>query len=301
MRSILILQLVLLTISTLANGQHKEQFRVISYNIWNGFDWGKDTTRAISFQRWMNEQDSDVAALQELCGYTQAKLLDEARKWNHPYVALLKKEGYSVGLTSKYPVEIQEKIFDGMHHGAMHCKVKGIDFLIVHLHPGSIKRRREEMRILLRKIEEILHSTARLIVLGDFNAHSPFDAHLYDPDGYFINRLKESNQGKGLSGNLVDDGLDYAVMSGFLSSPLYDVVRTQTTSMAERGSFPAIVLGAVTKESREHLIAHLERIDYILVSEELAPACVGARICNGEENGYLSDHYPVIADFILEH
>jgi len=292
---------LLLIIPLAGSAQDKDSVRIISYNIWNGFDWGMDTLRAVRFQEWMKNLDSDVAALQELCAYTPEKLLQESGKWGHPYAVLLKTEGYSVGLTSRYPIEVKEKLLKGMHHGALHCKIRGIDFLIVHLHPGSIEKRREETQILLEKMGEIQKTTDNFIVLGDFNAHSPFDAHLYDTDGYFLKRMRESNQKKmGLKGNLVNQDLDYAVLSGFLSFPLHDVLRSRTFTMGERGTFPGRVLGEESAESDEQLVSRLERIDYILVSEALAPRCGDAKVYNGKDNWELSDHYPVVADFVLE-
>lgn len=184
-----------------------------------------------------------------------------------------------------------------MHHGALHCETFGIDFLVIHLHPGSIKRRREETKILLGKLEEIKKNTPNFIVLGDFNAHSPFDVELYDPEGVYMARKKRNDTGKGLDGNLDQDRLDFAVLSSFLSVPLYDVVEKYTQGMEERGSFPGRILGAVNKESDAQLVARLERIDYIMVSASMRNKCLSAKVCNGKENWFLSDHYPVIATF----
>jgi endonuclease/exonuclease/phosphatase family metal-dependent hydrolase len=293
--------LFLVSLSSFLQGQEKDTFRIISYNIWNGFDWGKDTARAQAFQEWMRSVDCDVAAFQELCGYNDRRLQEEAAQWGHPHTVLLKKTGYSVGLSSRYPIELLEKIRDGLHHGALHCRTRGLDFLVVHLHPGSVERRREEMGILLKKIGEIMHNTDKLIVLGDFNAHSPYDAHLYEPKGALLSHLRKNNKEKpGLTGNLAYNDLDYSVMSGFLSIPLCDAVRPFTNSMEERGSFPAMALGRVNEETTIQLESRMERIDYIMVSEPLLPACVDARVLNGKENWYLSDHYPVLADFIIE-
>jgi len=292
---------ILLLVSLTAASQEKENLRVISYNIWNGFDWGKDTKRAEDLQQWMLSQAPDVAALQELCAYDEKRLQQEADQWGHPHSVLLKHKGYSVGLSSRHPIEIKEKILKGMHHGALHCKTRGIDFLVVHLHPGSIEVRRKEMQILLEKINTILESTDKLMVLGDFNAHSPHDAHLYDPEGYFLKRLRENNQEKqGLTGNLIHGDLDYSVISGFLSVPLHDVLRTRKKTLEERWSFPGLALSSDQGDSEEELMERMERIDYILVSEALAPSCVTAHIANGEDTKTLSDHYPVLADFIIE-
>lgn len=277
-----------------------DSLKVMTYNIWNGFDWGKDTLRRIKLQDWVNEQEPTVLALQELNNYTPQKLKVDARSWGHKYAVLLKESGYSVGLTSAFPIQIKEKIQTGLHHGALHCETAGIDFLVVHLHPGSISRRMEESEILLQKLEEIKRRTDHFFVLGDFNAHSPFDAHLYEPDGYFMNRLRKNNKGKRSSGNLIMGELDYSVMASFLAFPLYDVVRNKTTGMAERGTFPGRVLGHVTDETTSQLISRIERIDYILVSPSLKKHTMNAEVHNGEENWMLSDHYPVSATFYFD-
>ena len=67
--------------------------------------------------------------------------------------------------------------------------------------------------------------------------------------------------------------------------------------MAQRGSFPGQVLAEVNDESQASLISRMQRIDYIMVSPALSLRCVDAKVCNGEDNYYLSDHYPVIAEF----
>lgn len=284
----------------LASQENKDDFKIITYNIWNGYDWGKDEPRRVKLQNWMNAQAPDVVALQELCAYTPEKLREDATAWGHEYSILLKTTGYSVGFTSRYPIVVKEKIMEGMHHGALHCTTNGIDFFVIHLHPGSIARRREEADILSRKLEEIIKTSSKYVVLGDFNAHSPFDADLYDPNGKLLQRLRESNAGKGLDGNLVNGSFDYAVMSKFLSLPLYDIVQGYTTGLAERGSFPGRVLGEVNQESTEQLVSRMERIDYIMVSPELSKKSLGAQVHNGQENWFLSDHYPVSATFYLK-
>lgn len=277
--------------------QNSEKLRIITYNIWNGFDWGKDQDRRDRLIAWMKLQEPDVVVLQELCGYNQEKLLEDAKAWGHPYAVILKTDGYPVGLTSNNPIELKEKIFEGMHHGALHCKSHGIDFMVIHFSPSSYLKRREEAKIILKNLERIRQNTDKYVVLGDFNAHSPFDADLYQADGPLLTRLRKSNADKPVKGNLFNGNLDYAVLSSFLSFPLLDVCQPFTKGIAERGSFPGRVLGLVNNETDEELINRLERIDYILVSPELAKKCIYARVCNGKKNWYLSDHYPVVAEF----
>jgi len=247
---------------------------------------------------WIRDQQPSIVALQELCKYTPVKLAEDAASWGHEYSVLLKTTGYSVGLTSRYPIEVNEKIMKNMHHGALHCTTNGIDIFVIHFHPGSYARRREEVAIMLEKLDKVRSDNDKYIVLGDFNSQSPIDADLYDLDGALLTRLRKSNQDKPLKGNLFHGNLDYAVMSSLLAFPLIDVCQNFTIGMEERGSFPGRVLGEVNKESDEELIDRMVRIDYIMASPELAVKCIDAGVCNKEDNYFLSDHYPVYAEFI---
>jgi exodeoxyribonuclease-3 len=114
-----------------------DNIKVITYNIWNGFDFGKDEERRIELRQWVNQQEPSIVALQELCNYTDKKLAEDAKSWGHDYSILLKTTGYSVGLTSKFPIVLKEKIRTGMHHGALHCKTNDIDFFVIHFSPSS--------------------------------------------------------------------------------------------------------------------------------------------------------------------
>lgn len=149
-------------------------------------------------------------------------------------------------------------------------------------------------------LNAIKDKNSNYIVLGDFNAHSPFDANFYNPDSYLINRRRGNNPDEGLNGNIYLNDLDYSVMSSFLAFPLYDVTRDYTIGINERGSFPGRILGPVNNETTEQLVSRLERIDYILVSPELKEKCMDAKVFNGEPNWFLSDHYPIQAKFIFK-
>ena len=299
-KSLIAVAIFIFSVSALAQ-EKNTQFKVITYNIWNGYDWGEDEVRRAEVGEWINKQEPSMVALQELCKYTAVKLEEDALSWGHSYSVLLKTTGYSVGLTSKYPIMVKEKILDGMHHGALHCIVKGIDVFVIHFHPGSISFRRDEVAIMLDKFASVREHNQHYMVLGDFNSHSPYDADLYDPNGLLLNRLNERQPDKGIEeGNLSYGDLDYSVMSALLAFPLIDVCRPYTRGIEERGSFPGRVLGPVNNESDENLVSRLERIDYILASPDLSIKCTGARVCNGKENHYLSDHYPVMAEFDLK-
>lgn len=272
----------------------QHNLKVISYNIWNGYDWGKDSTRKTNLLAWVKQQDADIIAWQELCNYTETTLKEDAKRIGHSYAVLLKESGYSVGLTSKFPIEVKEKIIMGMHHGALHCKTAGIDVLVVHLSPHSFMKRKSEVEIILKRVDDIRMSNDHYIVVGDFNAHSPFDADLYK-NNFLVNRLRTAKTNFGHNGNLNNNELDYEVISSVISHSLVDVTPKFTRNIAERGSFPGRVLGDVNNETVKGLKSRLERIDYIFSSHELAKKCILSTVFNGKSNWYLSDHYPVVA------
>ncbi|WP_200974942.1 endonuclease/exonuclease/phosphatase family protein [Echinicola sp. 20G] len=277
-------------------GQNDEKLKVISYNIWNGYDWGKDTLRRKQLCNWVDEQKPEVVALQELCSYTPEKLQKDAESWGHPYSELLKTTGYSVGITSSSPITVISKLFGNLHHGALHVKINEINYLVVHLHPGSIKRRREEVDILKAYIQDNIDRDEGLMVLGDFNTHSPLDASLYEEKPDWLQKDWDNNKDKGLDGNMaVKMQLDYAVMAGFMGVPLFDSVWQSERTGKGMESFPAMVL--TDKEKKGIEIPANERIDYIMISENLQGELIKAYVANGKENWYLSDHYPVVADF----
>ena len=92
-----------------SNGQpaRKEKLRVISYNIWNGFE--HDASRRANFIDWIKGQQPDILAITELVGFTEKNLGQLASKYGHKYYAIVKEEGYPVGITSNEPITVVKK------------------------------------------------------------------------------------------------------------------------------------------------------------------------------------------------
>ena len=97
----------------------------------------------------MKAQNPDVVALQELCGYTESRLLEDAKKWGHKYAVILKEDCYPVGLTSSKPIQLREKSRNGLWHGMLHCKTWGVEFFVVHLSPADLAFRIRESEIII--------------------------------------------------------------------------------------------------------------------------------------------------------
>ncbi|MCL6296182.1 endonuclease/exonuclease/phosphatase family protein [Jejuia spongiicola] len=276
--------------------QDANSLKVITYNIWNGFDWGKDIDRKAKFVNWINTKKPDVLALQELCGYTQEQLQKDAKKWGHDYAEILKTSGYSVGITSNKPIGVKEKILKAMHHGALHCKIGEIDFFVIHFSPFSHQKRREEAKIILNKLLNLSKNQDKYMVLGDFNALSPFDAHLYKNRKELIESKKAAEEQHGHVKNLLLGELEYGVIGMFLGHPLIDVTQKFASSWGDKVSCPTQIFEEKKGEGRPKKST---RIDYILVSPFLAEKCITSEVLNKEETYYLSDHYPVFAEFKL--
>ncbi len=270
--------------------------KVISYNIWNGFEWGKDDIRKENFISWVNTQAPDVLALQELCGYTQEQLSKDARKWGHSYAKILKTIGYPVGITSTEPIEVKEKIMDNMHHGALHCKTASIDFFVIHFSPFSYKNRHEEASIILNKLSKVSENQNKYLVLGDFNALSPFDAHLYRDNDELLSSKRASEKKHDHVRNLIDGELEYGAIGSLLGFPLIDLSQKYITGWDDKVSCPTQVFETEKGEGRPETST---RIDYILASPFLAKQCINSRVLNKKDTYYLSDHYPVVAEFEL--
>ena len=92
-----------------SNGQpaRKEKLRVISYNIWNGFE--HDASRRANFIDWIKGQQPDILAITELVGFTEKNLGQLASEYGHKYYAIVKEEGYPVGITSNKPITVVKK------------------------------------------------------------------------------------------------------------------------------------------------------------------------------------------------
>lgn len=145
-------------------------------------------------------------------------------------------------------------------------------------------------------MEENLVGQPHYMVLGDFNSLSPFDAHIYDSNTQLLEYTRKSDENRGTHFNLLDGQFDYSVMGRFLQFPLIDVTQ-RFTSGETRFSFPTPIL-AGTRLRSDRIIPLRRRLDYIMVSRALAGKTISARVINSGVVDTLSDHYPVMVEFL---
>ena len=277
-----------------SNGQPagKEKLRVISYNIWNGFE--HDASRRANFINWIKGQQPDILAMTELVGFTEKDLGQLASEYGHKYYAIVKEEGYPVGITSNEPITVVKKQMEGFWHGMLHVKTHGLDMIVTHLSPHDWKFRLKEAQMLTSYIQD--NQLDNCMVMGDFNAYSPFDADWVETHAQLIENMQKWDAEQETYRNMRDGRFDYSVLSKFLSIGLTDICRLYVPA-DKRTTFPAAFLyGWQHGDTRLHGIG--ERLDYILVSPSLVSRCLDARIHNGIEAEGISDHYPVSVDLV---
>jgi endonuclease/exonuclease/phosphatase family metal-dependent hydrolase len=275
--------------------QETAKVRIMTYNIWNGFDWGNDATRKANCINLIKSKKPDILALQELCGYDEQQLKEDALSWGHQYVQILKTEGYPTALTSNKPIQVKERAIESFWHGLLHCETYGIDFFVVHLSPSDSDIRLDEARQITKKIKELNNDF--YIILGDFNAQSPIDASWVEKNQDL--KAKYTPTKKEKHANLRLGEFDYAVISEFLACPSVDVCLGKI-NLQEGYTFPTPALLGKYNNTSQTIVQNRVRIDYILASPALAKYCREATIFNQKETHMLSDHYPILAEFIIK-
>ena len=273
-----------------AEDPHPDILRVMSYNIWYVFAKGEAEEAG---QAWVHSQTPDVVALQELTNIAPQKLQDLAAAWEHPHSSLLKTKGFSVGLTSRWEIEVIERGLDGMHHGFLHARTNGVDYILVHLSPFRWEVRRREAEIVMARVAPLLEQGRPVIVLGDFNANSPEDRQWLDSNRKLLDSKAKSDSRHDHVANLKDGKIDYGVMQRFLDGGLCDTATGHLPETTEhRLSVPTGIWA-----DKQTAVTTGERIDFILSSDDLFPKVKRCRIITRGPVNAISDHYPVITDF----
>jgi exonuclease III len=207
----------------------------------------------------------------------------------------VKEEGYPVGITSNEPITVVKKQVEDFWHGMLHVKTYGLDIIVTHLSPHDWKFRLKEAQMLTKYIQD--NQLDNCMVMGDFNAYSPFDADWVETHAQLIKNKQKWDAEQETYRNMRDGRLDYSVLSQFLSIGLTDICRLYVPA-DKRTTFPTAFLYRWQHgDTRLHGIS--ERLDYILVSPSLVSRCVDAHIHNGIETEGISDHYPVSVDLII--
>ena len=80
--------------------------KVLSFNLYEG-GGPKDGERRQAILAWIKSNDFDIISLDELNGWDEMDLQEEALKWGHSFIVMLKvSTGYHLGLTSRFYADI---------------------------------------------------------------------------------------------------------------------------------------------------------------------------------------------------
>lgn len=257
-------------------------FKVITYNIYKGFNNEKENglpageVRKQLIAKWLQEGQPDLVAFQELNGYTYQKLEQESRAWGHTHSSVLYgTSDFRLGISSRFPLEVNSQIFHDMWHGLLHVVCKNISVIVTHFSPFEYQLRQQEAHIVLLEVSKAREAGREILLMGDLNALSPEDDEaILQTD--IIDSYRQRDLKKSHIQNLRDGRPDYSVIRKLTDAGLVDL------HVQQRGQLPELPM---------------PRLDYIWASQKLAAYCVNARWHTSEAFADLSDHYPVSAAF----
>lgn len=259
--------------------------KIITYNTWHTFTTGGNKDKACQF---VKSQSPDIIALQELYNINDKDLEVLAHSWGHPFSLLLKTSGYSVGISSYYPIKVIEKIFTGMHHGALHVTIQDRHYIVVHLSPFEWEKRVSEAEIIMNKVSPLMNQGEKVVILGDFNALSEEDKAFYDMNPYLLESTRDSDANHIHIKNLKNNQLCYNTLNVFFKGGMKNTL----PRLNDKQSLNTCPSGINQKDAIEPLNA--ARVDYILAygyKEIVHSAIIREGVVNE-----ISDHLPVFAD-----
>lgn len=267
-----------------------DTLRLISYNILEGMKLDK-ANNYDNLVAWVNKMNPDILAFEEANKITQTMMEGLAKRWGHDYVVtnLKSDDNYPVALTSKYPIQVRDKIIENVSHGAIFATIKGINIVVLHLWPQPYARggetgawaadknndydrdgdvdgddyRLSEMKIFLDRTIRMYPKETKWLMMGDFNSRSPLDKPFYSTP------------------------MNYDVHNYILANNYIDTVREMHKEWLR--SFPTVYSGYSGQLGG--------RIDYIYGTQVMIRDIVRATHIYDDFTDNYSDHYPVMLDF----
>lgn len=262
----------------------QKNFKILSYNTLKGFQ--SDSSVQADFTNWVKKIDPEIVAFQEMNNFTQKKIEEFAANFGHKYAVLSKIEGFSVALTSKYPIVNVQKVVDNMHHAYLVANINHINVIVLHLSPFSYLKRQLEVKEILARAD-LVPKNEMIIILGDFNSLSEKDSAAYKDLAYSTQRereLKDSNYQ-----NFNNGKFDYSVIGYMENAGYKDVFGLFNKDF--QYSFPT------TKYAYKDF---LKRIDFMFINLIFAGKTTSANFVRDGITDRISDHYPLLVTINLE-
>ncbi len=262
--------------------ESNQTLKILSYNVWNGFQH-QDTSIRAKYMDWVKKLDPDIVAYQEMNYHSQRDVEDLADEYFHPFAIQQKEDGYPLSITSKMPIVNVQRVLDNLGHGYLYGNTYGIHLFVVHLHPGSYRKRQEEIKTVLAHAA-LCPDDEMIMIVGDFNAVSPVDSINYSEGSvYYDIELLRTREHMHVQNLKEDETLDYSVIQSVLDAGFVDVY-----DLINKGKFKSSTLW---EESR---------IDFAFVNHNFSEHVIYADIIHDEITDQISDHYPVYFEIKLK-
>jgi exodeoxyribonuclease III len=251
--------------------------RVLTYNVCDG---GRPD-RLARITDVIAAAGADIVALQELRGFTSARLDGLAASLRMRGHLARSCTGQPVGLLlgPRFSVARAGRVRRPFHHNAAYARldtsVGRLTVLSAHLHPGSGARRLREARWLAA----FAARRRPALLLGDLNTLDPWTDHTARIAG-LDSRYRRRHLRR-------DGTVDSRAVAALADAGFVDVfLRTGAAGLDHTAPTP----GPWGAEF------HRMRLDYVLATEPLAGR---ARHCHVLD-ATASDHYPVLAEFAVD-
>jgi exodeoxyribonuclease III len=248
--------------------------KIATYNLWNG---ASDTYfRLVDFAK---EQKFDVLCLQEINGWQDKdfeRLKDFAdRAGFTDFQYGNSNSEYKLATFTTLPVVSQTVHEEGFWHCVVETRLRigetEIVIFNVHLDPWKEEPRLREIEKLLAKVDPANPT----ILTGDFNSLSRQDN--YPPE--FLAAL----QARGIY-KFGQNALEFRVTDRLAEAGFVDVA-------AQASRFDTTVPSAYNHDGDHEVPA---RIDYMFVSNNVAPMVRSIEVLKDVSTDKISDHYPVV-------
>ena len=276
---ILLLSLLLLSYCGL-NAQQKK-LRVLSYNVLKGLQG--DVKNMNRFSSWVKKKSPDIICYQEMNGFTQKSLENFAIGYGHPYAMIAKESGYSVAITSRFPIVNAQKVLENMWHGYLYANINGLHVFAIHLSPFLYQKRLYEIRQILAQAA-LLPKASPVLIAGDFNSYQARDSGYYSEKALLTQQSREQKNAE--IRNLNAGKFDYSVTNEGATAGFKDAV--SLFSKQFDFSMPTKKYDAAFKDKI--------RIDYIWLNKSLQRKATAASVVYDDDTADMSDHYPILLD-----
>lgn len=248
----------------------------MSYNILDGGE-----TRIPEIIKVIQNESPDYLTINEANSFAKDdfKILKQiAKQTNLPYfeLALSGEYDYHVAVLSKYKLKNVHKIQPLMRAcivSTIETELGEISIASLHLTPYTEDLRHPEIDSILNYQKQFPNR----ILMGDMNS-------LSEHDTYNLEMIKGFNKEK-IKKFTTDGKLRFDAIHKILSTGYIDVARTL-------GKNTEVTVPSLSAEG----IHPHARLDYVFVSNPLAPHIKNYNVIKNELSHYASDHYPIVVE-----